>query len=685
MSRQTIDRHTWLCLCALVTVSCSLARAQNDQDVYRGQWHGDKYYFGLHYDLHANENDTELGTQATPENLVPMFKQVGADFVQTDCKGHPGYTSWFSQTPTASIPPQLKADALQGWRAATRQLGLPLHCHYSGIWDAAAAKKYPEWAVLNKDGRRTEHMCPRGPYLDELMIPQMIELIDRYEVDGFWIDGDIWAVEPCYCPRCAGAFADQTGIAEPPRDKSDPNWIRFMQFTRAGFQQYATRYCDAVHKHKPGVLVCSNWMQTFHDPGPPIVPTDWISGDNAHTFGLDGGRLEARFVSTRGKPWDVMIWSFYGEVPRTVKAPQMIQQEAAVVLSLGGRVQVYEHPHNVRDGRLVEWRCRLIGETAQFIEARKALCENSETIPQVAVLHSEHHLFNTPFHDLYWSLDTNPVAGATWAMLENHYSVDLMDEWALLPRLHEFALVVAPERHAMSQEMVEALKKYVENGGNLLVSGAASFDRFGGDFLGIKPGQVSTQGTYWAPVDGDKTVVMISGSWRLTETTTARELGKLGYSTMPDDMLTPHPAATINKFGKGQVAYIPFDVFRHFHDKRFPRVRAFVGEVTRELVGQLPIEVQGPTAVDVTLRKKDNTILVHLVNRTSGIPNRPNDATIDEIPVVGPITLTMKMDRRPQSVELAFEDRQLKWDYADERLTARLDGLHIHAAIVIEP
>jgi len=28
---------------------------------YRGKWHGDKFYFGLHYDLHANENDTVLG------------------------------------------------------------------------------------------------------------------------------------------------------------------------------------------------------------------------------------------------------------------------------------------------------------------------------------------------------------------------------------------------------------------------------------------------------------------------------------------------------------------------------------------------------------------------------------------------------------------------------------------------
>ncbi len=35
-------------------------------------------------------------------------------------------------------------------------------------------------------------------------------------------------------------------------------------------------------------------------------------------------------------------------------------------------------------------------------------------------------------------------------MLENHSSVDILDEWALLPRLSEFAIVVAPEQDRMS-------------------------------------------------------------------------------------------------------------------------------------------------------------------------------------------------------------------------------------------
>jgi len=49
----------------------------------RGKWHGRKYYFGLHYDLHAGKQDTELGIHCSLRELVPMLKMMAPDFVQT--------------------------------------------------------------------------------------------------------------------------------------------------------------------------------------------------------------------------------------------------------------------------------------------------------------------------------------------------------------------------------------------------------------------------------------------------------------------------------------------------------------------------------------------------------------------------------------------------------------------------
>jgi hypothetical protein len=671
---------------------------------YLGKWHGTRRYFGLHYDLHASKTDTDLGTRCDPKELVPMLRLMAPDWVQTDCKGHAGYVSWFSRTRGAAIPPKLRKDALEQWRAATRELHLPLHCHYSGIWDMAAGAKHHDWCIVNHQGKPVgapfgstagkptfEKMCPRSPYLDKLMIPQLLELIDRYDVDGFWIDGDLWAAEPCYCKRCRRAYTQATGATSPPTDENDPDWPRWWTFTLRSFEQYVTRYCDAVHRHKPGVLVCSNWLQTFANPGEPRVPTDWISGDNVWVYGLDGSRCEARWLSTRGKPWDIMLWNFYcshgmgqGASPWTVKPPQMLMQEAAVLLSFGGNVQIYENPGGVRDGRLVQWRQKRLGEVSRFVRRRRALCQGGQTIPQIVVLHSEHHVHTTTRgKNLMWSVDTAPVKGAVFCLLENHFGVDILDEWALLPRLGEFPVVVAPERHAMSDAMAAALKRYVQGGGRLLVSGCESFDRFGGGFLGVTKGKVQEKATYHLPA-GDGSAPLYSEAWRLVKATTARAIGWLGRKPLLDDELLPNPAATIRRVGRGAVAYVPAAIFRDFAHNRYPLTRSFVGQLVRKLTRRLGIEVTAPVCVDVAFRRKGGKTIVHLVNRSSGIPNQPNNGAVDEIPRVGPLSITMRAAETPRRVSLAFEKAEMKWGHKAGRLRVTVSAVHIHLAVVIE-
>jgi len=671
--------------------------------IYHGHWHGKKYYFGLHYDLHAGQTDTELGTRCGKKDLVPMLKLMDPDFVQTDCKGHPGMTSWFSKVPNATVSPGVVKDAMKQWRAATRTLGIPLHCHYSGIWDKAAGAQHPSWCTVDKKGRpggapfgpnagkpTGEKMCPRGPYLEKLLIPQMFELIDRYGVDGFWVDGDIWAVEPCYCHRCRKAFTLATGIRKPPTEESDPNWSTWIGFTRESFEAYVTRYCDAVHSHKPGVLVCSNWLQTFKHPGEPIVPTDWISGDNTWVFGLDGSRCEARFISTRGKPWDIMLWSFFcshgmgqPDSPWVAKPVEMLQQEAAVLLAFGGNVQIYENPPGLRSGQLIPWRQKRMGETGRFIKARRAVCQGTETLPQIAVLHSEHHARAKVGPNLLWGVDTAPVQGALFSLLERHYGVDILDEWALLPRLREFPVVVAPEQDSMSAPMVKALKAYVQTGGKLLVSGANAFDRFGSDFLGVKGGKLAKHRSYHVPA-ADGAVPLFSDPWRLLELKGAKALGRLGTTPLLNERLLPHPAAVLHRVGKGAVAYIPCNVFRDFARNRYPLTRDFIGEVTQALGARLGITVDAPTAIDVTLRRRGTTRMVHLINRTSGIPNQPNNGAIDEIPPIGPVTIRMRLQARPKKVRLALEKAAIRSRYSGGVLTITVPSVHIHAAVVVE-
>jgi hypothetical protein len=580
-------------------------------------------------------------------------------------------------------------------------MGMPLHCHYSGVWDRAAGMRHPDWAVVSAveqaDGPAAqnsgtppkEKMCPRSAYLDNLMIPQLLELIDRYKVDGFWVDGDLWAVEPCYCDRCRAAYADEFPGQKPPVDPGSPDWAQWWDFTRRSFEAYVTRYCEAVHCRKPGVLVCSNWLQTFRNPGEPLVPTDWISGDNSWVWGLDGSRCEARFLSTRGKPWDIMLWTFtcsHGmgkpDSPWTAKPVQMLQQEAAVLLSFGGNVQLYETP-GLRDGRLVPWRQERWGAVRRFVKERQDLCQGSDSVPQVAVLHSERHLRSgATGPNLMWDVDVAPVQGAVFALLEGHFGVDILDEWALLKRVHEFPVVVAAEQDRMSDGMVDCLKQYVREGGTLVVTGAESVDRLGEEFLGVTVTSRQPTATYFVPA-ADGAVPVHSDSWALLRATDGEGIGRLGTSPLLDDRLTEYPAAVRHRVGRGTVVTVPFSVCRDFNHNRYPLTRGFLVDLVRQSAPRLDFEVSGPVGVDVALRRKADRLLVHFVNRVSGIPNQPNNGTIDSVPEVGPLVFTWRSAPVPSGVSLEFAPERATWSHVNGDLRVIIPRVGIHSILSV--
>ncbi len=106
-------------------------------------WHDD-VYFGLHFDLHANAEDTELGKELTAAHLRDCLDKIRPDWIQCDCKGHPGYTSW--PTEVGSTCPGLAKDMLRIYRDVTKELGIKLAVHYSGVWDKRAVELNPHWS-----------------------------------------------------------------------------------------------------------------------------------------------------------------------------------------------------------------------------------------------------------------------------------------------------------------------------------------------------------------------------------------------------------------------------------------------------------------------------------------------------------------------------------------------------------
>jgi len=638
-------------------------------------------FFGLHFDLHPSETDVALGADISEENIGKLLERVRPDYVQYDCKGHVGWAGF--PTKIGWPAPGIKKDSLAVWRKATRGRGVGLYIHYSGVWDGQAIAHHPDWARIDeKGGRDPNNTSVFGPYKDELLIPQLKEVVAAYDLDGLWVDGECWAAQLDYSPRALEAWKKATGKTFAPKKRGEPDWLEWKMFQRRAFETYLGAWVDALHAYKPELQITSNWMYTTFAPKPVEVRLDYLSGDYSPSLSVDRARVEARYLASTDMPWDLMAWGFDKGKDQgwSIKTPIQLMQEAAVVLMAGGGFQIYHQP--TRSGYIVNAIIDQEGRVADFCAARKEASFKSRTVPQVALLlSSESHWDRSDRVFAPWGGEFDDLEGALHALLELHYSVDILAEHQLLAgqRLNEFPLVVVPDSPKLSEEFKAALLRYVERGGSLLLLGEKCARLFE-PALGVKlVGTARSVNEELATPGGP---ISIGGEWQEAAPTAAKAVG-LRYATR-DTRKEAKTAATIVNYGKGKIGAVFGPLANIFFKGHHPYVRQFIGEMTKELFPEPAVLVDGPPALDVALRTtQDGKMSLHLLNRSNlPLPDRYNFT--DFIPAAGPIAVRMRLAAKPKKVTLVPDGTKLKWTWKKGWLTAAIPQVHIHSVLVVD-
>lgn len=669
------------------------------------KWH-ENAFFGLHYDLHANKDDTGLGKDLTVEHLVERLRRVQPDWVQCDCKGHPGYTSW--PTEVGSPSPGIMRDALALHREATRQLGIPLGVHYSGVWDTRALDLHPDWARVDEHGHLvlpapsspdeppSAHVtCRHSPYADELMKPQMMEVIDAYDVDGFWVDGDNWASKPCWCDRCQVTFADRTGIAEIPRASNHPHWDVWLAYHRDLFVEYVNDYAEAVHAFKPDCLVCSNWMYTVRQPDAVCASVDYLSGDCASAWGAERAAVEARLLDSRGLSWDLMVWAFtkagdfWDDRPWMMKTATHLCQELVEAVALGGSTMIYDVPQ--RTGWLTDWHQDLLGDVADFCRLRKDACFKSKTVPQAAVLHLASHYYahNQPLYESAGA--TDPMEGALHALLETHRSTDVLTEEVALERMNQYPLIVVPEQTRPSQSLRNALASYVEAGGHVLLSGSTAVADYP-ELVGATPGPGTAtvrDRAMDAPTAVDLPLghgaVPVAAPWQPVVPAPGTDVWTYCLARQePEQGQTNQVAVTYRALGKGAAVTVHGPIFREYYRRHHPALRDFIAGLVDRLDIEWLVSVDAPPRLELIVREKDDKLLINLINRGAGETLSPRRVIVDELPPVEHVSVSVHRNQAPRSVSTVPADDSLQWSYETGTLTVHVSRIDIHTVVVID-
>ncbi|GAA4467812.1 hypothetical protein GCM10023189_52080 [Nibrella saemangeumensis] len=663
-------RRTLLCVSLLLS---GIATAQPTKTPLRRA----DSFFGLHFDFHAGINDKSIGQTLTDGMVDTLLRRVKPDFIQVDSKGHSGVTSY--PTKVGHAYSNFTKDPLRLFRDVTRRHGVALYVHHSGVWDSEALRKNPQWARITPDDKFDDRNTSLfGPYADSLLIPQLKEISD-YGVDGVWVDGDCWAVQPDYSPAALAAFRKETGIQEVPHKKGDPYFDDLLEFNRKAFRRYVGHYVDELHRYKPGFQVASNWAFSSFIPEPVDVNVDFISGDLSATNGANSAAFEARCIAPQGKPWDLMAWGFSSNYDgvHSPKPARQLCQEAAQVISMGGGFQAY-YTQN-RDASIKLWEVQVMEELARFCRARQAYCYKATPVPQVALLYSTTgYKHVTPNVYRPWNGEHNAMRGILDLLLYNQLPTEILMEHHLKGRMQQYPLIVIPEWASLDPAFRDELLQYARNGGTLLVVGSDALQHFR-ESLGVRIG-ASTTGTSYIGLPNQITGTA-SAYQSFTPLEGTRTIG--GVYRTGDMRNYQGPAASVAPLGKGRIAAVYLNLGDQYQKRETVQIRNLFAALVREAFPNPMVQVEGSRKVHVAVNRKDSRLLVNLINMSGSHANKAVH-TIDDIESVGPLQISIRSAQRPKRILVQPGNQPASFTYQSGIISVKIPKLDIHSILQVD-
>ena len=583
---------------------------------------------GIHFDFHAMPGET-VPSIWKPEYYSRMLDAVKPDFVQCDTKGHAGLSSY--PTIAGTQADTITCDILKMMREETAKRDIALYGHHSGLYDQRAAADHPDWAVVDAEGNVSgDFLSVFGPFVDELLLPQLRELAGIYKLDGAWVDGECWATYVDYSTHAVNAYKKEYGC-EPPRPGED-GYEDYREFCRKAFHNYVRYYVGVIKSEFPDFEITSNWIFSAQMPEKMDVDVDFLSGDYAPVNSVESARFQGRVLEARNIPWDLMAWGQnaipFSWLTRNRHTKELVQycQEASVIVAMGGGFEFF-NIHYGCGGAIQNWAIPVWEKTAEFCRERSE-CFGSRIRKEFGILMPCDR--NDPAMPQLYTNSPGERTCQSWisCMQDCQYSTKvLLEDDIAQGKLDGYRIIAIPETHTLSGESVAALEKFVKEGGILLLDGASA-----GNFSD----RTSKPEKRQIFVDASGALASAeSFFWKDAPENTSSG-GEVRFDNIYD--VPPQPAYYLRKVGKGVICFLSIDLADFYTINRSNVLRNFVKKLLADLGYQPDIQVTGSRFADLTVTEKDGSVIINIINM-AGEHNVPEVRSYGEIPCVGPLKI----------------------------------------------
>lgn len=629
-------------------------------------------FFGLHFDFHPTA-DIVVGDNLRYDVVAKLLDETKPDYVQVDTKGHPGLASY--PTKVGCPAPLMCADHLKMWRELTRERGIALYGHHSGLFDMRQAKDHPEWAVVDENGVVSDsYMSVFSEYSEKYLIPQLLELAIDYELDGAWVDGECWGTKPDYSENAKRAWAKVSDNPIPRSD--DPDYPRYLDFLREGFRKYVAGYVNKIKEAVPGFQITSNWIYSHYMPEKPTVPVDFLSGDYAPQNSVNSARIQGRYLANQGLPWDLMAWGHNSAgswLTKDRSTKEYIQhcQEASYVMTQGGGFQFYNWQYG-GGSTVQEWAIPIWKRVAEYVREREPFCKGTKPVPQVGIFFSCEGNSKEMTGGAFVGTHTkNSANGLIHLSLDCGYQTELLESHNLYDRdISRYGAIVVAQSTWFNNDTRDKLLEYAKNGGNLIIASPVSASRFG-------YGASAPEEKLIHISDGESAASMMAAVSDLA----AVEGGEVCGTYYLDNYMGngPYTAAYVHGVSKGKVAVICFDLGSAYTKNRTTCTKNFFKNIMSKTFNKPLVTVEGSSFVELALTSRGNMMYIHLLNY-AGPHEVSSVRSYGEIPPLGPLTVKISDSISPKSVYI--EPMHKEWKDNPNRI--RIDRLDVHTVIAVE-
>ncbi len=422
----------------------------------------------VHLDFHTSEHIPGIGDQFSTEQWQRALTVGRVNSINIFAKGHHGWS--YYPTEVGHVHPHLDFDLLGAQFEACHEIGVECPFYFTVGWSVNDAETHPEWCVRNRDGSFVwrgdadagpddpfpaftwKLLCPSGGY-HELIKRQVVELCERYPLDGLWFD--IYQVQHgCWCDGCRASMTEK-GIDSDDRKAVAAHFagvykrhMADIHGTIAELHPEASVFFNGTTairaENQRHALHGYNTHQDLED-----LPTGW--------GGYDTFPFRAKYFLGQGYRICAMSGKFHtswGEFGG-FKHPDALRYEAASMIAFGSACNFGDqlHPSGLMDMQTY----RNIGQAFEYVERIEEYGPGGMPVSELG---------------LWFSGNAEADEGAYKMLLELQMDFLVADEH----NLDRFRAIVVPSEPCRTDVQVAAIREYLAGGGSAVFMSEGAMD-----------------------------------------------------------------------------------------------------------------------------------------------------------------------------------------------------------------